>query len=131
MVLKIEQRKDLLCKAKHKITKEWVVGYYVRARKGYYNHDMIIDENSVMHDIDPATLCRCTGFEDKNKNLLFEHDLLQDPQCEDILTFVHKQEHAGLALYAYNCSQEIKECYVNGCQIVGNSMSNKNTEKSV
>ena len=28
------------------------------------------------HEIDPSTLCRCTGAVDKHGNLIFEHDIL-------------------------------------------------------
>ena len=91
----------LLCKAQNK-SGEWVCGLLVHQDTGYQytmfteNEDMddaycpgktqnctelaiqSRDENGYLtiHTISPETLCRFTGMIDKNKNKIFEYDVL-------------------------------------------------------
>lgn len=63
---------------------QWVEGYYWQ--NGCGNHFIrVIDEQSefVLLDveIDPQTLCEFTGLYDKNKHMIWEHDIVQD--CYD------------------------------------------------
>lgn len=76
------------CKAKTLYDGEWITGYYLQGKD--YLHDkpmhFIFRANEVTvfprseftdaHEIDPSTLCRCTGAKDKNGKLIFEHDIL-------------------------------------------------------
>ena len=78
-----------ICKAKDTNTGGWVYGYYVCV-PNRYRHDMahlIIAQECEyhgcgefwymdVHEVDPGTVCRYTGIEDKYGNPIFEHDIL-------------------------------------------------------
>ena len=58
---------------------DWIEGYYTYSE--YYNKHYITIEvpgNPSVYfttiEINPSTLCQCTGMKDKNKNLIFEGD---------------------------------------------------------
>lgn len=62
----------------------WVQGYYWT--NGVGNHFIKIcqgeDGRFTLEDfeIDPSTLCQCTDLKDKNKNLIWENDLVSTPR---------------------------------------------------
>ena len=73
-----------LFKARKKNGRKWLEGYYamVRQTAGYgipvVRHYIIFQKAHGMGricrvEIDPCTLCRCTGVRDKNHRLIFEH----------------------------------------------------------
>ena len=78
-----------ICKAKRVDTGEWVYGYYVCVPHKY-GHEMahlIIEEGCEydgsgefwymdVYEVDPNTVCRCTGVLDKDGKMLFEHDIV-------------------------------------------------------
>lgn len=76
-----------LCRGKRTDTGEWVEGFYCKWLKGKrvvtYSEketDCIITwmSNGGMsrYEVDPTTICQCTGLKDKNDKLIFENDIL-------------------------------------------------------
>lgn len=69
-----------LSKAKRISDGEWVVGGLVRygfaGKEKYY---IVPDYASDLYaiEIDPNTICRCTGSRDKNGNLIWENDIVK------------------------------------------------------
>lgn len=67
-------------KAKRLDNGEWIEGYYWQ--NGCGNHfirvifecDKIVVQN---YEIDPETLCEFTGLCDKNRNMVWEHDIVE------------------------------------------------------
>ena len=76
-----------ICRAKRIDNGKWIYGYYVVA--SYFGpHHMIIEENTKydgcgefwlgdVHDVDPDTICQCTGWNDSNKTPIFEKDIVE------------------------------------------------------
>ncbi len=76
-----------LFRARRKNSRKWLEGYYVRVSEtaGYHSpafcHYIIFQEADsgrvCRAEISPDTLCRCTGVRDKNRRLIFEHDIVR------------------------------------------------------
>ena len=77
IVEKIEDR--YLFKAKRIDNGEWVVGYIARyGHTGKEKYYIIPSYASDLYaiEVDPSTICQCTGLKDKNGNLIWENDIV-------------------------------------------------------
>ena len=67
-----------LFKAKRIDNGEWVQGYlYGIWEKRYILWGMTNDIPDMI-EVDPSTICQCTGLKDKNGNLIWENDIVRD-----------------------------------------------------
>ena len=79
-----------ICRAKDIKTDEWVYGYYI-CIPNIYGHDMahlIITEECEylgcgefwyedVYEVNPETVCQCTGWHDSSKVSIFEKDIVE------------------------------------------------------
>lgn len=86
-----------ICKAKRKDNRRWVKGYYVALRDTTYcfkedydthpdntKHYIVVDKMTdwglpnehYWVEVDPETVCQCTGLSDKNGTIIFENDCI-------------------------------------------------------
>lgn len=78
-----------LYKAKRTDNGEWVEGYYfcMVHTDGRHAHHFIIPLGAelslgtpiekIQVEVDPSTICQCTGLKDKNEELIWENDIVQ------------------------------------------------------
>lgn len=68
-------------KAKRLYNNEWIEGYLWRDTRGsYYIRKEIglVYATMVDFEVDPDTICEFTELYDKNKNMIYEHDIIQN-----------------------------------------------------
>ena len=63
-----------LFRAKRTDTGEWVQGYLY----GIWERRYILWGMTNMVEVEPSTICQCTGLRDKNGKLIWENDIVKD-----------------------------------------------------
>ena len=70
-----------LFKAKRIDNGEWVVGFYAYIHKKHYIYTGQLIHSGLYDvaerfEVDPSTICRCTGLKDKNGKLIWKNDIV-------------------------------------------------------
>ena len=124
-----------LYKAKSKDNGEWVQGYYVKGLDMYDKEIHLIfepatsfysnGETAGWHEIDPSTVCQCTGLKDKNGKLIWENDIAWDSDERAFYEIVWNQEDMCWNVEdADGHKSEFEECYVSTLEVNGNRFDN-------
>lgn len=137
-----------LCKAKRTDNGEWVIGGLVRygftGREKYYIVPSYASDLYAL-EIDPSTICWCTGLQDKNGNLIWENDIVsfedtgvEDYEYKEGFDFVNKamvefaEGRWSLTDFASDNSSVMDEMYDHAefmeiwqyCEVIGNVFDN-------
>lgn len=91
-----------LSKAKRIDNGDWLVGYIVKY--GYTGKEKYYIVPSYASDlyaieIDPTTICRCTGLKDKNNKLIWENDIIHKPFYTDYDAYANSEAYTGRIQY--------------------------------
>ena len=129
-----------LCRAKRIDNEEWVEGFYfcMTHPDGRHTHHFIIPLGAdlsrgtpiekIQVEIDPSTICRCTGLEDKNGKLIFENDVVNcmDAECCGYIGW--NESEAGFYFNALLEDGRFEEEHIYDYQdcmeVIGNSFDN-------
>ncbi len=67
-----------LYRAKRIDNGEWVEGYLVKRHGLYFIYDVINSDSCRQnnYEVDPSTICQCTGATDESGKLIWENDIL-------------------------------------------------------
>ena len=125
-----------LFKGKRLDNGEFVTGQYVKGLDMYGKEVHLIFEPTTIFyssgetdgwsEIDPSTICQCTGLKDKNGKLIWENDIAV---CRDFTeekyVIAWKQDEACFEYKQYSCSIMNFE-QLSGCEIevIGNIFDN-------
>ncbi|WP_462364714.1 YopX family protein [Roseburia inulinivorans] len=103
-----------LCKAKRTDNGEWVIGGLVRygftGREKYYIVPNYASDLYALQ-IDPSTICWCTGLKDKNGKLIWENDICD--RKEEYPEIVKYNNGDWTLDYSYSKGKESGYCYCN------------------
>lgn len=117
-----------LFKAKRVSNGEWIVGGLVRygftGKEKYY---IVPDYASDLYaiEIDPFTICRCIGSQDKNGKLIYENDIVWDSGERAFYEIIWNQEDMCWNVEdADGHKSEFEECYGSTIEVNGNRFDN-------
>lgn len=67
-----------LFKAKRIDNGEWIIGYLHRISENHHPFIMLENRYGESCEVDEHTICQCTGLKDKNGELIWENDIVED-----------------------------------------------------
>lgn len=77
------------------------------------------------YEIRSESICQCTAMPDKNKKLVFEHDIVWDFNERDFYEIIWNQEDMCWNVEDANgYKSEFEECYGSTIEVNGNSFDN-------
>ena len=114
-----------LFKAKRTDNGEWVQGYLYGIWKKRYILWGMTNDIPNMVKVDPSTICQCTAMPDKNKKLVFEHDIVWDSDERTFYEIIWNQEDMCWNVKdADGYKSNFEECYGSTIEVNGNSFDN-------
>ena len=123
-----------LFRGKRKDNGEWVFGDLVHSV--YKIGDTCVGQygNEVgMHEVDPETVCKCIGRTDRDKKLIFEHDVIAYLDTYSTESGYAEADCAGEVLWdeetlsfqvTNRLSAESWEVIDGECKVIGNTIDN-------
>jgi hypothetical protein len=104
---------------------EWIQGYLYGIWERRYILWGMTNDIPDMVEVDPATVCQCTAMPDKNKKLVFEHDIVWDSDERAFYEIIWKQEDMCWNVEdADGHKSEFEECYGSTIEVNGNRFDN-------
>lgn len=104
---------------------EWIQGYLYGIWERRYILWGMTNDIPDMVEVDPATVCQCTAMPDKNKKLVFEHDIVWDSDERAFYEIIWKQEDMCWNVEdADGHKSEFEECYGSTIEVIGNIFDN-------
>lgn len=125
-------------KAKRLDNGEWVEGSLIRSTAGVKERAYIVDNFSSMSDysvvgIDPSTVCQFTGLKDCEGREVWEGDILQDVDDDDIKyvvifdvgAFLARKEGLYTSIPLHECVGSLGNDIITYAKVVGNKFDKK------
>lgn len=83
----------------------WVIGSYVHTNDGDYivvpyKKSTLLGEGKYI-EVNPSTLCQCTGLQDKSGKLIFENDIVEKEFYTDYDAHANSEKYKGVIKFEY------------------------------
>lgn len=104
----------------------WVYGLPSYKQGGKIGEIEVWDgADTTFYAVDPSTICQCTAMPDKNKKLVFEHDIVWDSDERRFYEIIWDQEDMCWHVKdADGYKSNFEECYGSTIEVNGNSFDN-------
>ena len=127
-----------LFRAKRKDNGEWIFGNLIQTDDGVYIIQNYVPQHLIKNcEVDPSTICQCTGLKDKNGKLIYENDIVvywdtystDNGQSEaDCIGKVVWDDETISFQVTNRLSAESYEVLDDECSVVGNAIDNPELE---
>ena len=120
-------RDRYLCKAKRTDNGEWVEGYIVEYPSGKMEIYKKAIEVLCICEVDPSTICQCTGLTDKNSKKIWENDIVKtyEASSKEYLTNIVKYYKGSFkVLKEHYLSMYIGGYELKDLEVIGNVFDN-------
>lgn len=122
-------------RAKRKNNGEWVEGFYLfcpiqdnnkSAVENFAYKHWIVTHNGKAYEVDPSTICQCSGLKDKNGMLIWEKDIVQYRDCTiENYVIAWETNKACFEYQQYGCSiMDFEELSGIEVEVIGNIFDN-------
>lgn len=90
---------------------EWVVGHFYEFMGKSYIFEPPFTSKDLTYEVDPSTICQCTGLKDKSGKLIWENDVCdRKEQYPEIVKYCNGDWTLD---YSYASHKESGGCYCN------------------
>lgn len=111
-----------LFKAKRIDNGEWVQGYLYGIWEKRHILWCMTNDIPDMIEVEPSTICQCTGLRDKNGQNIWENDIIE--LDEDIYIVTWEEDDAMFALEDASIVEHFSHVDSKWCEVVGNKFDN-------
>lgn len=116
--------RDILFKAKHLVLNKWYEGYYVKMGRLHYICVLYDVSEYKLIEVDPSTLCQFTGLTDKNKDKIWENDIIEVPGEDEYFKLVWQEDTASFVLVNDSLIVTFDNYWSYDVEVVGNTFDN-------
>ena len=114
-----------LYRAKRTDNGGWVSGYLYGIWERKYILWGMINDVPDMKEVDPYTICQCTGLNDKNGKLIFEHDIVKLYCDKEPYLIDWSEDNAKWQIDQYgSCIYDFEEYSSCEFEVIGNIFDN-------